>query len=171
MKKLFITLTVVFCCLMRAYSNDIYFDSGNQELEDYQCLLIHNFIKNIDWTNSNGIIRIGILGNSKILPKLTKKITDEKLNVTVKKIGFIDEVLNFDIVFIPKSQSSNVNEVVSKIATRKILLIGEDEAIARDVDICFIIENSKLRFSITKQNVEEKEFKISTKLLQYAKMI
>ena len=145
--------------------------TGAQGLEEYQSLLIHNFIKNINWTNPDKTINIGILGNSKILSKINEKISKDKLNVTVRKIGFISEVQKFDIVFVPKSQSRSIAAVANQIESSMVLLIAEDKSIAKISDVCFYVESNKLKFIVNQGNTNKKGFTISTKLLQYAKLM
>lgn len=142
-----------------------------QDLEDYESRLIVSLVKNIDWQNDGAAINVGILGNSKVLPKLTKLVSEQKLPMQVRKIGFIDEVDKCNLVFVSKSQSANLAAVIQKIDDKQVLVITEDPSQAEDTEVSFFVENNKLRFTINRGKAEKKGFKISSTLMKYAKLI
>jgi len=144
-------------------------ENPEQSLDDYKCLFIENFVKNIDWGDGQKIIKVGVLGNSPILPKLTKR--SNGTNFSVQKIGFINQINKFDIVFIPKSQSASINSVKTNLKSNNILLIAENETIAQKVDLCFYIDGGKLKFMVNSKQLENKELKLSSKLLSFGKKI
>jgi len=167
-KWFFIVFILLTSSNSRILSNPVNFNI-DQSLDDYKCLFIENFIKNIDWKDDQKIVKVGILGNSPILPKLTKRSSTS--NFKVEKIGFINQVNEFDIVFIPKSQSASINSILSNLKSNNILLVAENDNIAQKVDLCFYVDKNKLKFMINSKYLENKEIKLSSKLLSFGKMI
>jgi hypothetical protein len=148
------------------------YSSYGQAIERYESIFILKFVKNTIWSSQKNVVNIGVLGNSKVLPELTKKVQQQKLKISVKKINYIDEVLDYDILFIPKSQNANIDKILQKVGLKEILLVAEDAKLSKkNVEISFFTEGNKLRFIINKTIATKKGISFSAQLLKYAEVI
>jgi len=145
--------------------------STAQGLEKFQSIFIITFIENIDWPNSKPTIKVGILGNSRVLPELSSKVKERGLNIVVSKVDYLDEIAQYDLVFIPKSQSGLAQKATSKVKGKSVLIVADDSSLAQLVEIAFFMEGQKLKFTINKANADRKGFRISSRLLGFAKIL
>ena len=141
-----------------------------QDIEEYKSLFILRFTKYITWPQPADPIKIGILGNSKILPALTRLAKKQDANILVEKVDFVEEVKNFDMIVIPRSQQSNVRNIAPLVGSNSGIFVIAEEEFANDsiTDICFFVENQKLKFVIFKDRSSNKGFRINQRLLNLA---
>lgn len=143
------------------------FSLGHQPIERAEATLLCNFTKHIEWQSEP--VRIGVMGNSRVLTELSNLIKRKKLSIELGKIDYISEALNYDMVFIPKDQGVNVPPLVEKIGSSPILLVAENTDVGKEgVEICFIQEEGKLRFVINNTIAKSKGITIKNSLLDYA---
>lgn len=153
-----------FCMLVGSLS------LSAQNTEKYEALFIINFIKHIEWTDGQKI-RIGVLGNSRVLSELNVFINKNKYDFEAKKVAYLDEVSKYELVYIPKSQNKSVVSILEKTAQSKTILIAQDAEFASKVIFSFFVEGNKLRFNYNRGMADKKGLKISSELLKYANVI
>lgn len=140
-----------------------------QTRQSLETRLVFTFINNIEWQQSKSSVSIGVLGNSRILTEISNHIKRNKLPHRVSRINYVKEADNYDIVVIPAGLAIEVDELLAVIGTKNILTIAEEKKIAnKDIDICFVNEEGKLRFVVNETNANKKGLKIGDKLLDYA---
>lgn len=144
-----------------------------QSLEDYQSLFIIKFIENMKWDDDSRVPQVGILGNSKILPVLSSKAKENESSFKVSKIGYLDGVVDFDVVFIPASSSRSIAQIARLVGNKKVLLITEGQPASQSmkVDIRIYVESDRLKFAYSSANLEAKDIKISQRILQLGREI
>lgn len=150
-------------------SSVLILQSYAQNIEKYEALMIINFVKYTEWASPESEVRIGILGNSRVLSELDSYIKKGGYNYSVAKVSYIDQVKNYHVVFIPRSQNKSIDEVLNRTAESKIMLISEDTSISSKVIFSFFMEGNKLRYSFNQQLADAKGWEVGSKVLQFAK--
>lgn len=144
-----------------------------QDLGKYQAMYIYNFTKYIQWPNNNGQLVIGAIGTETIDRELENMVAakgDGKLKY--KKLASYDEITECDVIFLTEDQDKNLDLVLEKTKGKSILIISENEnSINNGAGISFFLDGDKLKFSINKNAVEDRNLKISASLLTLAKVI
>jgi len=140
-----------------------------QSRQVLEAKLILKFIENVEWPSEKSSRHIGVLGNSRILTEIHNKIKENQLTHTVKRINYLEEASNFDMVIVPGGRGLDVQTLLKQVEGQPILLIAEEKKIANmNIDICFFEEEKKLRFVINETNAKTKGLKFSDNLLDYA---
>ncbi len=144
---------------------------ANAQEAKFKALFIMKFAQYIEWPQGNNSLVIGVLGNSPIAPELEKFAT-QTINIKVVTVKSTDEASKCNILFIPETKSKQLGEMVSAIGGGSTLLVMEnDSGVGKGADIGFYIEESKLRFLISKKDIETKKMVPSSKLLALGKTI
>ncbi|MDN5211085.1 YfiR family protein [Fulvivirgaceae bacterium BMA12] len=144
-----------------------------QNVGEYQALYIYNFTKYIQWPNANQELVIGVLGSGTV-DKALQKMVDSKGSNKLKliKLTSNDNLSDCNIIFLAKNQDKNLELVLEKTKGKSVLIISESEGLAqKGAGISFFLEGNKLKFTINKAAVEERQMKISSNLLVLAKVI
>ncbi len=142
-----------------------------------RAVFIYNFTKNIDWppSNANAGFIIGVLGDSDIIDELhgiSKKYKINNQNIIVKQFSTIDKLSKCNILFVPNSQSNNLASILSKLQNQSTLVIvDQEEAAKQGADINFTMQSGKLEFEINPQNLEKRDLKVSSKLLDLGHVV
>jgi len=142
---------------------------------------IYNFTKFIKWPD--GIersikakgITLCLVGEDpfgEILDRLSNKIEAKGKNLTIRRQPTKDALQSCHILFISQSEKSRLKEIIEKAERRPILLIGETPGYAQNgVMINFYIEGNRIKFEINKQALERRGLKVSSELLDLARII
>lgn len=142
---------------------------------DYKAytLFVYNFMKYIEWpeNQSKGDFVLGVYGDSPILKELSILSSTKKLkgrNIVVKIINKPDEAAMCQLLYIPSSKSSALKQLKETLNGKPILLVGEREGLAKKgtaLSFC-TLEDDALKFDINKKEIEQRQLKISSSLIQ-----
>ncbi len=161
MKKLMGTIILLFAI-------NIVFSQNQSEL--FKALYLYNFTKNIEWpANFNkGDITIGVFGNSVVLYQL-KKIAEYKSSknhaITIKKYKTPDEIKDCNLLFIPKSKTTELPAISKALKNKKTVIVCEKKnALRSGAMINLITINQKLVFEINEKGFKEKNILMSENL-------
>ncbi|MFW5759690.1 MAG: YfiR family protein [Cyclobacteriaceae bacterium] len=167
MKHLLIALTLIL-----GFSS---FSSKRFMAPDYKfhSVYIYNFTKYIQWPNAGQDIQISILGNQQEAVNAFKAMAEAKSGsgkqFTVKVLTSTNEVSTCDILFIPGKFSNMAADAINKLAGQNTLIITEKEGmIAEGSGINFILVENKLKFELSKSNLDKAGLKVSSQLIQMA---
>jgi len=148
--------------------------SGNNGNEyDLKALFIFNFIKYVDWTQTNGTgnFKIVILGQSEINESLQKIAEQKKVNnrkVEIKSSEDLDEI-NGQVLFIPRNMSDHLPECIDKFSGKGMLIVTEGKNLAsKGSSINFVMLDNKMKFEINQTAVRNSGLKVSSQLLDLA---
>lgn len=93
-------------------------------------------------------------------------------NVEVRQISFVREAEGSQVLFISGSEEKQLGEITAYTRDRPILTISDTEGFARKgVIINFYPEAQKVRFEINPSAAEESGLRISSLLLEYARIV
>ena len=150
--------------------------SGNriQHETDYAIYasIIYRITKYIDWPNNkkSGDFIIGIVGESPLYDELktlsaTKKVGGQK--IVVSKLSPSANTYNCHILFISEEESGSLKRIALLTAGASILIISESGGLARKGScINFITVDERLKLEINKGNVEDRNLRIASELLE-----
>lgn len=153
--------------------------SAEPVTKEYQlkAAFLYNFTKFVDWPtnrlgNQNDPIRIGVLGTNPFGEELAKAVEGRTQNghpFLVTNLTAATEAAAVHLLFVPRGQEAAL-EVVA--ADAGLLTVGESEAFAQQGGvITFTMEAEKIRFEINLDAAEKGGLKISSRLLQLAKVV
>lgn len=142
-----------------------------QNTAKIQSIFIYNFIKLIEWPSSyrTGNFNIEVLGNDAIYGELTALAQQKKAGnqtIQVKIINSLGELTKPHILYIPRNQSSQIENAKAAIGKKSILLITDtNDGTSKGADINFIIVNNKPKFEITPSSAQSKSLQVSSNLV------
>lgn len=141
---------------------------------------LYNFTKFIEWPpgrtqNKNTPILIGVLGNNPFGDELAKAVEGRFQNghpFLVTNVTTVGEVKAVHLLFVPRGQEQLLQEHAAALLAAGVLTVGESEAAATcGSAITFATEADKIRFEINLEAMDHGGFKVSSKLLQLAKVV
>lgn len=142
---------------------------------------IYNFTKFIKWPDgasqpmkSGGTI-LCVAGEDpfgETLDQLSEKLESKGKRLLIRRQPTNETLNSCHILFISQSEKSRLREIIEKAERRPILLIGETPGYAQNgVMINFYIEGNRIKFEINKQALERRGLKVSSELLDLARII
>lgn len=135
----------------------------------FQALYLVNFTKNIDWPGDN--VTIGVVGNTKTLIEL-ESLVAKYPEISLRKISGGESVDKCQMIFLPTAQSRNFELIQNKIGDLPIVLVTEDEELARKgAEIGFYMEGNKLKFILNKSALNDAGVTVTEKLYDIGKTI
>lgn len=139
--------------------------------EKIKALHIYNIAKYVEWPakQREGNFVIGVLGSSSIIDELnliSKKAKVGNRPIVVNAIASVDAIDNCHILYIATGKSSVLPAVIQKLSGKNTLIVTDKDGLARQgAGINFIIEGSKIKYEINKQNIEKNGLSVSGNLL------
>jgi len=160
-------------------------DSTTIELNENQIKAIYlfKFATHIEWPSSafsqpDTPFTIGIVGSEPIATELLLLSTNQKLAnrpiivKTIKHKISNDELNEFEILFISKENSSELETFIERIQSKPVLIVTETaEALKAGSIVNFIPIDEHLRFEISLINAERNQLKIGSRLLSVAQKV
>jgi len=125
--------------------------------------------------DSAGVIVVSIIGKvpfRDILERTFAVLTIKNKNVEVRYISSVEESVGSHILFISLSEKKRIAKIIAFTRDKAILTVSDTEGFARQgVIINFYLEGNKVRFEINPSAVEEAGLKVSSLLLNYARIV
>lgn len=150
--------------------------------KEYQlkAAFLYNFTKFVDWPTNRLVdkvepIVIGVAGNNPFGDELAKAVAGRFQNghpFLVTNLTSLSEAKLVHLLFVPRGQEDRFAAEAAALLRAGVLPVGESEVFARmGGAITFTTEAEKIRFEINLDAVESGGFKVSSKLLQLAKVV
>lgn len=147
-----------------------------QSAGEYQvkAVFLFNFAKFVEWPpnafpDGNTPLVIGVLGQDPFGPHLDDTLRGELIDnrpLIVQRYRNFAEIKRCHILFISRSESDHLNEIVANLRERRILTVTDADGAQSGVMIRFIREGSKIRFRINAEAAKAANLTISSKLLR-----
>lgn len=138
--------------------------------EKFKALFMYNFTKYVQFPatpNPEGFV-IGILGNSTISEDLKVIASKQKVgsqNMVVKVFNSIEEIEKCNMIFISANKSSLMSDVITKLNGLATLIVSDKEGLTNQGScINFVLDGNKLKYEISKTNIEKKGLSASSNL-------
>jgi hypothetical protein len=139
--------------------------------------IIYHFTKYIDWPASrkSGDFIIGVYGDSPLYDELKKTVANKTVGaqtILIKKIGSVEAATNVHIIFVSEEMSGSIKKISTGTTDNSVLIVSEQEGFAkRGSCINFIIESERLKLEINQANIERRNLRIASELLQLGKIV
>lgn len=144
---------------------------------------IYNFCKYVQWPQNNNTnssdkepFYICILGDNpfgKALDRIAEKKTVRGRRIVVRHVTSANDLRSAHILFVPADRPDEMLDgLMQKTEENSTLIIGEEPGFATTSGIInFFQESNKVRFEINAKAAENRDLKISAKLLRLGKII
>lgn len=158
---------LVICILMPALKED-------KEEYTIKALFIYNFTKYIQWPEHDlpTHFNIGVLGESAISEKLTAILKGKKIynrNIQINELKGVEEISGQQIVFVSKSSSSKIRQILEKVGSNNILIVAEDvNMAAKGSGINIIEREQRMKFEMNEAAIKKSGLKVSGQLYDLA---
>jgi YfiR/HmsC-like len=147
--------------------------AGASEYE-VKAVYLFNFAKFVEWPQSafadaNTPFVIGVLGRDPFGSYLDETVRGERVNgrqLTIQRYRNAGEIKHCHVLFISRSESERVDQIVSGLRDRRILIVTDADGGNGGVIIRFVNEGNKIRFKIDVQAAKAARLTISSKLLR-----
>lgn len=133
--------------------------------------IIYRITKYIDWPEDkkSGDFIIGIVGESPLHDNLKSFVANKTVvnqKIIIRKYSSSLKTFDCQMLFICENESPNIKKIANRTAGIPVLLISEDEGLARKGScINFVIADDRLKLEINKNNIEQRHLNIATELL------
>jgi hypothetical protein len=149
--------------------------AGTAQQTEYsvKAAFILNFLKFIEWPTESGPFKITVLGKNPFGSALDdvfkgKTVRGRRIQV---KYGTWDQQIDADLVFVPASEKERFGEL-SSLANKPIVVVGESPGFAKKHGmINFTLVQDRVAFEINPKMAKSSKVKLSSKLLQLAKIV
>lgn len=145
-----------------------------------KALFLYNFGKYVVWPEqafpkTNTPFTIGVVGEDDFGDDLPRTLNGKSICAhpfAIRHLSATDDFQQCQILFISKSESSHVADILAKVGTLPILTVGEDQAFAANGGmINFVLKDGNVRLEINLLSANKAGLKISSKLLAVADVV
>lgn len=149
---------------------------------EYQvkAVFLFNFVQFVDWpalagTDSQLPLLIGIVGTDPFGPFLDETIRGERLGarpIQLRRYREIADIGQCNVLFISRSESDRVPEILAVLKNRPVLTVSDAEAFANQGGmIQFFTDQDRIRLRINLEAAQAANVTISSKLLRVAEIV
>lgn len=133
-------------------------------------LFVYNFIRYIQWPQTQDDVVIGILGHDSDIMTAFSDMTSKKTasggKIIIEEFSNPADAEKYHLVFIPASNSKVIKELSN---LNKTLIVSEKPGLAKEgSDINFVNQGGKIRFEMNIQKIENTQLKVSSQLKSLA---
>ena len=141
---------------------------------------LYQFAKYVEWPAAAfdppaGVSHFCVFGDNPFGPVLAQTLAGKLVHerpVQVELIGRVGELQRCHLVFLPAAAAGSLPKVVAALGRRPVLLVGESAGFAeRGGMINFIVEDGSVRFEINPRVASASGLRISSKLLELARIV
>lgn len=150
--------------------------------KEYQikAVFLFNFIQFTAWPDTafpdaTAPIRIGLLGTAPFGDALQAAVQGEKIGsrpVTIERLAGLQEAAGCHLVFVGKSEANDIPAIISALAGRPVLTVGDMPDFARRGGmINFYLDGQKVRFEINRAATLRSNLRLGSQLLGLARLV
>ena len=141
-----------------------------------KAVLLYNIVQFTEWptnsVSSTNTITIGIMGTDPFGAAIDEAVRGQKKEgraLVVHRVEKIEDATNCHALFISKSESARLPQILTALRGRPVLTVGETEDFAqRGGMIQFTTEKNRIRLRINVNTAQAVSLIISSKLLRLA---
>jgi uncharacterized protein DUF4154 len=148
-------------------------DSGDVEAR-VKGAFVFNFARFIEWPPkpAREAVRIAVVGRGDLaetLEEITRGKTVNSRSIEVIKLPSSSSIPPCDILFMERTESKHVKEIVQTLAGKPVLTVCDGPNCSKDgAMIAFRLVDESVRFQINQEAAEKAGLKISSQLLKVA---
>jgi len=141
---------------------------------------LFNLAKYVAWpeaefADASAPIQIGIVGEDPFGTILEQTLAEKSVKsrkFEIRRFREMVDIRSVHILFVPRSESHHVAQILNLVDTRPVLTVGEQAAFAVDGGmIAIVIENEKPSLHINPTAVERQHLEVDSKLLRIATIV
>jgi hypothetical protein len=149
---------------------------------EYQikAVFLFNFVQFVEWprpafAGANTPLVIGVLGEDPFGTYLDETVRNETVNnrpLEVHRYRQIDEITTCHILFISRSETNRLAQILAGLKDRSILIVGDgDDFVRRGGMIRLATAQNKIRLSINVEAAKAVGLTLSSRLLRSAELV
>jgi YfiR/HmsC-like len=144
-----------------------------------KAVFLYNFCRFIEWPDSafagpNDPLVIGVFGDDPFGPLLDEAVAGETFrgrSIRIEHYRSLREIGRCQLLFVSASESGRVNEILSAVAGRSIVTVGESENfIEHGGMIALVADRNRVRLLINPEALRAARLDASSKLLRVAEI-
>jgi hypothetical protein len=153
--------------------------SGPAEYQ-VKAVFLYNFAQFVEWpqtafaTEQSPII-IGILGDNPFGSYVENVVSGENVNghpLVVYHYKNIGEIKTCHILFIDRSEISNLNNIITRLKGKNVLTVSDaPNFLQQGGMVKFVTKNSKINIQMNLDNIKADNLMVSSKLLRIAEIV
>jgi hypothetical protein len=167
-----LTATILFVAVAFSFVGSA--QAGPAGEYQVKAAFLFNFAKFVSWPphafpDANTPFVIGVLGQDPFGSHLDDTVRGERINnrqLVVRRYHSAAEINNCQVLFISRSESDRLDQIVGVLKNRALLIVTDAEAGKRGVIIRFVTEGNRIRFRIDADAAKAANLTISSKLLR-----
>ncbi|HEX8280176.1 MAG TPA: YfiR family protein [Chthoniobacterales bacterium] len=142
-------------------------------------VFLYNFCRFIDWpaaafSGPNEPIVIGVLGDDPFGPLLDEAVQGETFRgraIRIEHYRAVREIGRCHLLFVSQSESGRLNEILSAVAGRSSVTVGESESFIENGGmIALAADRNRVRLLINPDTLRAARLDVSSKLLRVAEI-
>jgi hypothetical protein len=178
--KAFIHCCLILCALGYSGAQSLHGEATALQENQVKAVFLFNFAQFVDWPASafpdpRSPLVIGILGDDPFDGYLDATVKGEMVNgrpLMVQRYRRVEEIKRCQVLFISGSETGRLPKILSTLAGRQILTVGDAEGFATNGGmIRFVTARNKVRFRINLGAAQAAGLSISSKLLRAADVV
>lgn len=147
---------------------------------EVKAAFILNFAQFSKWppkafADSDAPLSVAIFGDDSLGGALEKVCRGQNVGghkVIIKRTRRLEDLKNCHLVFVSKSESGRLDEILSSVQGASVLTVGESERFARKGGaIGFVMDGDKVRFEINPGAAQRGGVEVSSRLLKLGKVV
>jgi hypothetical protein len=141
---------------------------------------LYNFAKFVEWppgsfSDGSAPLRICVLGHDPFgeeLRDITSRKTVNGRELRVDRVLDLQLARTCHILFIASSEKANLQRILESLRGADLLTVGDTKGfVQRGGVINFVLEDNRVLFEVNRKAAEQAGLKISSKLLNVAKLV
>lgn len=174
---------ITFCALASAalllFDRDLSAQVATSKEYRVKAVFVYNFAHFIAWppnafSTATAPIVIGVLGDEPFASDLDELVRGDTANnhpLTVQRYQEIGQIKTCHILYVSRSASKQLEQVLANLKNRNVLTVGDSENFCqRGGMIGLVTENNKIRFRVNVEAAKAANLTISSKLLRAAEI-
>jgi hypothetical protein len=150
--------------------------------KEYQikAVFLFNFAQFVQWPETNFPVagapfRIGVLGDDPFNAFLDETVRGENIKghpLIVQRYHNVDEVKGCQILFVSRSESGRLEQILARLKGRDILTVGDADGFLKNGGaIRFATEQNKIHLRVSQEAAKSTNLVISSKILRLAEIV
>jgi hypothetical protein len=148
--------------------------------DQVKAVFVFNFTHFVEWPTQSFAeptqpLVIGVLGSDALAAQLSDAVRGERIDqhpLEVRRVRDLDEIGDCQILFIHRSRSAQLNQVLGAVGERGTLTVSDlDGGARRGVMIQFATESNRIRLLINLEAARAAGLTLSSKLLRPAEIV
>ena len=173
---------IVFATMLTAYTQASCWAQTEPRAAEHQvkAAFLYKFLSFVDWPpqsfeRADSPLVIGVLGADELAEELLATVNERTVRghpLEVRKIRRGDSLAELCVLFVGRTDSAALPGLLGATKGRSLLTVTEsDEALVQGSTINFVVVDNKVRFDVALGPAEQRNLKISSRLLAVARRV